>query len=380
MIHPVFLFGPLGHADFANAIFTDIHFGQGAVLQDFSACVVVPAIMPCLLPDPGATVTGVLIQPDAASRARLDLFLGVFGAVPIPVKVCVAGKMTTALAHVLPMNAPRSKIRPATPWTSDQAEIMYLATTEVMALADNLPKAALQARWPMALAHAASHLRARKSKDPAQLRRDWQRSDIELMQGRRPYAWYFAVAEDDVRFRKFDGGFSDVVKRAGFVMSDAVTVLPYDPVRDMVMVIEQFRFGPWVRGARNAWLLEPVAGRVDPFESPQDCALRETLEEARITLNPDHLFPVGHVYPSPGAITEFLYQFVALTDLPIEAEGVAGLDSEAEDIRSHIIAFDRLMELIASGEVVNGPLVQSAYWLALNRDRLRNDAPAQLGG
>ena len=377
MIQPVFLFGPFCDPSFLRDVVGEDAPKAGAVLDDYALCGVDQSLMPVLVARSGAAVEGVIAGLDADARARLDVFFAVMGAKPVQVVPRLDQTQTEALTYSL---AAHMQCHAAPEWSGTQAAVMRRACTEIMELADAFSAEALQARWPMALAHAASTLRAQADDNPARQRNAWDRHDVEVAQARRPYAWYFSVAEDDLRFRQFGGGFSAVVKRAGFVMCDAVTVLPYDPVRDVVMVIEQFRFGPWLRGARNAWLLEPVAGRVDPFETPEDCALRETQEEAQLTLRKDRLLSIGNVYPSPGAITEFLYQYVALTDLPDGAEGVSGMDSEAEDIRSHIIPFTRLMALIQSGEVANGPLVQSAYWLALNRERLRADAAAQAGG
>ena len=83
------------------------------------------------------------------------------------------------------------------------------------------------------------------------------------------------------------------------------------------------------------------------------------------------LHQVARYYVSPGAVTEYIVSFVGLAALPQAAEGVSGLETEAEDIRAHVIPFDRLMALVASGEAENGPLLISAQWLALNRARLR---------
>jgi ADP-ribose pyrophosphatase len=80
---------------------------------------------------------------------------------------------------------------------------------------------------------------------------------------------------------------------------------------------------------------------------------------------------VAQYYPSPGICAEFLYSYVAVTDLPDGAAGVFGVEGEAEDIRGHLIRFDALMALVASGEAGNAPLILTAYWLAQNRDRLR---------
>jgi ADP-ribose pyrophosphatase len=201
------------------------------------------------------------------------------------------------------------------------------------------------------------------------LRRRTGPGDVQVLAKRRPYTGFFAVEEYDLRFRRFDGGMSDVVSRTAFVTGDAVTVLPYDAVRDRVLLIEQFRPAPFVRGDAECWSLEAIAGRVDAGETPEDAARREAVEEAGLALG-DLLFVAGY-YPSPGAVAEYLYSYVALTDLPDGIAGVFGLDGEAEDIRGHLVSFDALMGLVQSGEINNAPLVLTALWLARERGRLR---------
>jgi len=159
------------------------------------------------------------------------------------------------------------------------------------------------------------------------------------------------------------------VLRAAFVSGDAVTVLPYDPKRDRVLVIEQFRVGPFARGDGQPWLLEAITGRIDPGETPEEAGRREAMEEAGLVLQA--LLPVAQYYSSPGAKSEFLHSFVALCDLPDDAAGVFGVRGEAEDIRGHLIGLDALMALVASGEVNVGPLVLTALWLQHESPRLR---------
>ncbi|MCC5964081.1 MAG: NUDIX domain-containing protein, partial [Rhodobacteraceae bacterium] len=323
-------------------------------------------------PAPGSHVAGYLVHPDATALARLERYVGLRPARDLALAVTTPAGEMSARAYV--PSGDGAGPWALADWQVRHAAVERLAWDEMQALARAHPPDALKARYPMALAHAASRLRAESEPQQARLRGAWGRGDIRPLRETRPYAWFFAVSEDDLQFRQFDGVWSAKVKRAAFVMSDAVTVLPYDPARDAVMLVEQFRYGPWIRGAQNAWSLEPIAGRVDPGETPPEAALREAQEEARLTLAPEALLPIGNCYPSPGAVTEFLYQYVVLCDLPEGAEGISGLDSEAEDIRSHILPFDRLMRLVAAGEVQNGPLLLSAYWLAANRDRLRQDA------
>ena len=76
-------------------------------------------------------------------------------------------------------------------------------------------------------------------------------------------------------------------------------------------------------------------------------------------------------YCSPGCSTEYFHCFLGLCDLPDTAGGQGGLETEHEDIRSHILSFDAAMALIPSGEAANGPLVLSLLWLSMERERLR---------
>jgi len=253
-------------------------------------------------------------------------------------------------------------------WAAEYGAVVTAAATEVMAARDRLPPAAIRARYPQILVRAASRLRA-ATPAPARLRHAARPGDVEILAARQPYAGFFALEEDELRHRRFDGTMSAVLSRAAFVSGDAATVLPWDPARDRVLVIEQFRMGPQARGDANPWVLEPIAGRVDPFETPADCARREAREEAGIAIG--RLFALPGHYPSPGAKSEFLHAFVGLADLPDGCAGLGGAADEGEDIRAHLLSLDDLLALIDTGEVQGGPLILSALWLARHRDRLR---------
>ncbi len=183
------------------------------------------------------------------------------------------------------------------------------------------------------------------------------------------HAGFFALDLWKLRHRRFDGGMSPELTREVFVAGDAVTVLPYDPVRDRVLLVEQLRMGPLGRGDPLPWQLEAIAGRIDPGETPEEAARREAVEEAGLVLGA--LEKVAEYYPTPGAVTEYLYSYVALCDLPDGVAGVFGAAEESEDIKGHLIGFEQLVEVTSAGEIGNAPLLLTVLWLQRERARLR---------
>ena len=146
-------------------------------------------------------------------------------------------------------------------------------------------------------------------------------------------------------------------------------VLPYDPVNDRILLIEQFRAGPYVKGDKNPWVLEPIAGLIDKGETPESAGVREAQEEALLEIK--RLELVARSYPSPGISTEFFHQYIGIVELLDSSNLIAGLQSENEDIRSHIFEYEQFFEMIERGKVNVGPLILLGLWLSKNRTRLR---------
>ena len=186
---------------------------------------------------------------------------------------------------------------------------------------------------------------------------------------RTVYNGFFSVKEYDLSFTKFDGSKSDVVTRSALISFDAVIILPYDPVHDRVLLVEQFRAGPFARQEENPWCLEPIAGLIDQGETPEEAGLREAHEETGLTLS--RLELVARSYPSPGISTEFFHQYIGITSLPETTSLVSGLASEAEDIRSHIFCFSDFLKMIEARQITVGPAILLGLWLAQHRDKLR---------
>lgn len=236
----------------------------------------------------------------------------------------------------------------------------------IMAEFGRSPAAEVRRRLGSLRVLAASRVRARATGERG-LRQGT--GEVHLTGARLGHAGFFALEVADLSYRRFDGRMSPSLTREVFLLGDAVTVLPYDPSRDRVLVIEQMRMGPLGRGDPLPWQIEAIAGRIDPGETPEAAARREAEEEAGLKLG--RLEKIGAYYPSPGAVSEYIYSYLAICALPDDAAGLFGAEAEAEDIRGMILSHEGLMAALARGDLTSAPLFLSALWLDRERPRLR---------
>jgi len=198
---------------------------------------------------------------------------------------------------------------------------------------------------------------------------EFTEDDIQIVEQQTVYKGYFRIDRYRLKHRLFAGGWSDVMMRELFERGHAVAVLPYDPLRDTVALVEQFRIGALSAG-RRPWVIEIVAGIIEAGERPEDVAGREAQEEAGVALQA--LEKIHTVLVSPGGASETCAIYCGRADLS-GAGGIHGLAHEHEDIRVLVVSADAALRLLADGAIENATAVIALQWLALNRDRLRRD-------
>ncbi|MFI8381604.1 NUDIX domain-containing protein [Pseudomonas sp. NPDC079086] len=191
--------------------------------------------------------------------------------------------------------------------------------------------------------------------------------DVQVLEREACFSGFYKLDRLRLRHRQFAGDMGPELSRELFVRHDAVCVLPYDPQRDCVVLIEQFRVGALDKSA-NPWLLELVAGLIDKDEQPEEVARREALEEANLSLS--SLWPITQYYPSPGGSDERVHLFVGRCDSE-GAGGVHGLAEEGEDIRVHVWPLEDALDALKDGRIDNAASIIALQWLALNRAEVR---------
>ncbi|MFO1186515.1 MAG: NUDIX domain-containing protein [Alphaproteobacteria bacterium] len=193
------------------------------------------------------------------------------------------------------------------------------------------------------------------------------RPDVDLAEATLVGESYGRLSRYRLRHKLFSGEWSEVMSRDCFDSGHAVILLPYNPERDEVVLIRQFRTGPWAAGA-EPWTLECVAGRLDKESaSAEETARAEAREEAGLTVLALEAIP--GFFTSPGIFAEHLSAYCGRIE---EASaGIHGLASEHEDIRAETYRAERAIEMALQGAITAGPSLVCLFWLALNHDRLR---------
>mgnify|MGYP006435186307 FL=1 len=194
------------------------------------------------------------------------------------------------------------------------------------------------------------------------------RDDVKLDESEILHDGFFRMEHFLFRHRLFGGGWSPQLSREILVRNPVAAVIPYDPVRDEIVLIEQFRGGVYAAGDKNSWSVEIVAGIIEPGETAADMAIREAKEESGCTMS--EVEKILDFYPSPGGCSEV----VALYWGRVSTEGVGGIHGvaeEGEDIRVFVETTDEAMRQISTGVINSSIGIIAVQWLALNRDELR---------
>lgn len=198
----------------------------------------------------------------------------------------------------------------------------------------------------------------------------FQHQDLEILREETVYQGHFQLKKIVFHHKLFRGGMSGEVTRELLVKGAAAAVIAYDPQQDSVVLVEQVRIGAYdVQQKNSPWLLELIAGMVDEGESPEQVAVRESQEEAGLTVsNLEHALSV---WDSPGGAYERLHLFLGLVDSK-KVGGIYGLAEENEDILVHVVSRAQAYQWVQEGKIDNVIAVLGLQWLQLNYQKYQH--------
>ena len=180
------------------------------------------------------------------------------------------------------------------------------------------------------------------------------------------YSGFFRMEKFCLQHTLYAGGWSAEINREIFARGSCVAVLLYDPERDKVVLIEQFRAGAILNPDR-AWLVEIVAGAIEENETAKEVAYRESIEEAGCDIQ--ELIVINEFYTTPGGASERITLFCGKIDSS-KVGGIHGLDHEDEDIWVRTVDFDEAYRMVENNEIESAIPIIAIQWLALNKEKI----------
>lgn len=191
--------------------------------------------------------------------------------------------------------------------------------------------------------------------------------DIKIIEKKVLYQGYFKLIGYRLKHKLFAGGWSIELQREILERGNAAAVLPYDPIRDQIVMIEQFRPGA-IGHPNGAWLWEIVAGILEPKETPSEVVYREAIEEIGCPVS--DIIHICDFFASPGSTTETTALYCGRVDTS-KASGIHGLVSEHEDIQVHVVSLAAALDMLQNNQIHFAPALIALQWLALHRDELK---------
>lgn len=190
--------------------------------------------------------------------------------------------------------------------------------------------------------------------------------DIEIIDKTTCYQGFFRIDRYRLRHRLFNGEWGNPITRELFERGHAAAVLPYDPIRDEVILIEQFRIGA-MEAPGGPWLMEIVAGIIEPGETAENVVKRESIEESNCIIT--DLIPLYDYLVSPGGMSERIALFCGRVDTT-HAGGVHGSTDEGEDIKVHVVSRKTALDYLKTGKINSASAIIALQWLTLNREQV----------
>lgn len=191
-------------------------------------------------------------------------------------------------------------------------------------------------------------------------------NDVEVRATKTLSSGHYALSTLELKHKCFNGDWTNWLIREQIKRDDAVCAILWDPRKDKVVMVEQFRVGVLSRqDSPSPWLVEIVAGLIDPGETPEQAIRREAEEEAGCRIK--ELIPIAEFYNTPGGFSEKSTVFCGIIDLP---DSLVNNPDDDEDLKIHVFEWPQIQNLLSNTTTSASSLV-ALQWLTFHHDSLK---------
>jgi nudix-type nucleoside diphosphatase (YffH/AdpP family) len=176
---------------------------------------------------------------------------------------------------------------------------------------------------------------------------------------------FFKVDEVFVAHQQLNGEMSADQRRLVFERGDAVAVLLYNSDTHKVVLVNQFKVPAMIARRRDnpstvdGWITETIAGMIDKNESPEEAAVRETMEETGYKIRDPEL--ICKFFSSPGGTSERIFLYFASVKASDRVGKGGGVRDE--DVAVLHVPVTELFDQLAKGQIEDPKLAIAADWL-----------------
>ena len=176
------------------------------------------------------------------------------------------------------------------------------------------------------------------------------KNDFKILRKKSLHNGFFEIKELTLKHKKHNGKWSKSIKREIFSGAHVATVLPYDPKKKKIVLINQFRAGV-INQNINPIITEIVAGFISKNEKPVKAAMRECEEETGCkVINIKKMFSY---FPSPGSSESYYHLYFAEVD-SFNGIRITGQTDENEDILAKSYTVTEVKKLLMENNILNG--------------------------
>jgi ADP-ribose pyrophosphatase len=150
--------------------------------------------------------------------------------------------------------------------------------------------------------------------------------------------------------------------RETYDRGNGATILLHNRRTGNVVLTRQFRMPVFVNG-HDGMLIEAAAGLLD-MATPEERIRLEAEEETGYRVS--NIRKVFEAYMSPGSVTEKLYFYVGEYDASTRVNDGGGIEDEGEDLEVLEMPLGTALQLVRSGEIVDGKTIMLLQHLALS--------------
>ena len=200
----------------------------------------------------------------------------------------------------------------------------------------------------------------------SKLEAQFGKADYEILSRENGFRGFLNIDIINVKHKLFRGGWSSTINREVLVREGAVGVLLFDPQRDEIILVRQFRVGLLDKAA-TPWALELIAGMIEFGEELEEVAFREVKEESNCEVS--QLVKICDYYNSPGVSSEKVRLYLGIVDSE-NMGGIYGLESENEDIEVVVLSYTEAITGLNKGYLANAMSIIALQWLELNKSHI----------